>query len=60
MSESHETQPASANEARGDEPDVIVVGGGQAGLAIGYFRAFRHQCGQGEPLIPRLSGTFPG
>ena len=39
MGESHETQPASANGAAGDDLEVIVVGGGQAGLAIGYFLA---------------------
>ena len=39
MTESHETQPVSANGATGDALEVVVVGGGQAGLAIGYFLA---------------------
>ena len=39
MTEWHETQPASATGAVGDDLEVIVVGGGQAGLAIGYFLA---------------------
>ena len=39
MTEWHETQPTSANGATGDDLEVIVVGGGQAGLAIGYFLA---------------------
>jgi putative flavoprotein involved in K+ transport len=39
MTEWHETQPASANEVGDDDLEVIVVGGGQAGLAIGYFLA---------------------
>ena len=39
MAEWHETQPASANGVVDDDLDVIVVGGGQAGLAIGYFLA---------------------
>ena len=39
MTEWHETQPASANGVVDDDLDVIVVGGGQAGLAIGYFLA---------------------
>ena len=39
MTEWHETQPASANGLADDDLDVIVVGGGQAGLAIGYFLA---------------------
>jgi len=39
MTEWHETQPVSATGATGDDLDVIVVGGGQAGLAIGYFLA---------------------
>jgi putative flavoprotein involved in K+ transport len=39
MTESHETQPAPASAMMGDELEVIVVGGGQAGLAIGYFLA---------------------
>ena len=37
MAERHETQPVSANGAMGDDLEVIVVGGGQAGLAIGTF-----------------------
>jgi putative flavoprotein involved in K+ transport len=32
-----ETQPISADRATGDDFEVVVVGGGQAGLAIGYF-----------------------
>jgi putative flavoprotein involved in K+ transport len=39
MTESHETRPVSANGTIGDDREVIVVGGGQAGLAIGYFLA---------------------
>ena len=39
MTESHETQPAPATAMIGDDLEVIVVGGGQAGLAIGYFLA---------------------
>jgi putative flavoprotein involved in K+ transport len=39
MAEWHETQSPSANGAVSDHLDVIVVGGGQAGLAIGYFLA---------------------
>ena len=39
MTESHETQAVSANGATGADLEVIVVGGGQAGLAIGYFLA---------------------
>ena len=39
MTEGHETQPASANGGVDDDLEVIVVGGGQAGLAIGYFLA---------------------
>src|SRR5207253_4280703 len=34
-----ETQPTSATGATGDDLEVIVVGGGQAGLAVGYFLA---------------------
>jgi putative flavoprotein involved in K+ transport len=39
MAESHETQSPSGNGAVSDHLDVIVVGGSQAGLAIGYFLA---------------------
>ena len=39
MAEWHETQPPSANGVVDDDLEVIVVGGGQAGLAIGYFLA---------------------
>jgi putative flavoprotein involved in K+ transport len=39
MTESRETQPASATATIGDDLEVVVVGGGQAGLAIGYFLA---------------------
>src|SRR5947209_12230581 len=39
MAERHETQSPSANGAVSDHLDVIVVGGGQAGVAIGYFLA---------------------
>ena len=39
MAEWHETQSPSPNGAVSDHLDVIVVGGGQAGLAIGYFLA---------------------
>jgi putative flavoprotein involved in K+ transport len=39
MTESHETQPVSASGATGDDLEVVVVGGGQAGLVIGYFLA---------------------
>ena len=39
MTEWHETQPVSATSAMGDDLEVIVIGGGQAGLAIGYFLA---------------------
>jgi putative flavoprotein involved in K+ transport len=37
MTEWHGTQPVSATGATGDDLEVIVIGGGQAGLAIGYF-----------------------
>jgi putative flavoprotein involved in K+ transport len=37
MAERHQTQSPSTNVS--DHLDVIVVGGGQAGLAIGYFLA---------------------
>ncbi|MGN6169605.1 MAG: flavin-containing monooxygenase [Solirubrobacteraceae bacterium] len=39
MTESHETQSTPANRAVSDQLGVIVVGGGQAGLGIGYFLA---------------------
>jgi putative flavoprotein involved in K+ transport len=39
MTERHEAQPPSADGAVSDHLDVIVVGGGQAGLAIGYSLA---------------------
>jgi putative flavoprotein involved in K+ transport len=39
MTEWHETQPVPATGALGDDLEVIVIGGGQAGLAIGYFLA---------------------
>jgi putative flavoprotein involved in K+ transport len=39
MTEARETQPAPAAATIGDELEVIVIGGGQAGLAIGYFLA---------------------
>ena len=39
MTEWHETQPASTDGAASDDLEVIVVGGSQAGLAIGYFLA---------------------
>jgi putative flavoprotein involved in K+ transport len=39
MNELHENQPAPATATKGDDLDVIVVGGGQAGLAVGYFLA---------------------
>jgi putative flavoprotein involved in K+ transport len=39
MTEWHETQPESVTRATGDDLGVVVVGGGQAGLAIGYFLA---------------------
>jgi putative flavoprotein involved in K+ transport len=39
MTGSHETQPAPATAPIDDDMDVVVVGGGQAGLAIGYFLA---------------------
>jgi len=39
MADRHETQPASTNGAASDDLEVIVVGGSQAGLAIGYFLA---------------------
>jgi putative flavoprotein involved in K+ transport len=39
MTESHETQPPPTTATIGDDLEVIVVGGGQAGLAIGYFLA---------------------
>ena len=41
MTESQETQPAPAAATMGNDLEVIVVGGGQAGLAIGYFLAQR-------------------
>src|SRR4051794_2207926 len=39
MTESHEARPAPATAMIDDDLDVIVVGGGQAGLAIGHFLA---------------------
>jgi putative flavoprotein involved in K+ transport len=39
MTEWQETQPVPATGATGDDLEVIVIGGGQAGLAIGYFLA---------------------
>jgi putative flavoprotein involved in K+ transport len=39
MAEWHEPQPASANGAVSHDLEVIVIGAGQAGLAIGYFLA---------------------
>src|SRR5437660_11627034 len=39
MTESHEGQPTSATGLEGQDLEVLVVGGGQAGLAIGYFLA---------------------
>lgn len=39
MTQSHETQPAPATATIRDDLEVVVVGGGQAGLAIGYFLA---------------------
>ena len=39
MTESDALQPAPATATTGDDLDVIVIGGGQAGLAIGYFLA---------------------
>jgi putative flavoprotein involved in K+ transport len=39
MAEWHEPQSPSANGAATKDLEVIVVGGGQAGLAIGYFLA---------------------
>ena len=39
MTESDETWPAPAIPTAGDDLEVIVVGGGQAGLAIGHFLA---------------------
>jgi putative flavoprotein involved in K+ transport len=39
MRERRETQPVSMSGAVSDDHEVIVVGGGQAGLAIGYFLA---------------------
>jgi len=39
LAESHETHSLSANGTITDHLEVIVVGGGQAGLAIGYFLA---------------------
>jgi putative flavoprotein involved in K+ transport len=41
MTECQETRPASATGATHDDLEVVVVGGGQAGLAIGYFLAQR-------------------
>jgi len=39
MAEWHDARPPSANGAVSNELDVVVIGGGQAGLAIGYFLA---------------------
>lgn len=39
MAEWHETQPPSSDVAMSDHLEVVVIGGGQAGLAIGYFLA---------------------
>ena len=39
MAEWHEPQSPSANDAASNDLEVIVVGGGQAGLAVGYFLA---------------------
>jgi putative flavoprotein involved in K+ transport len=43
MAEWHETQQPSAIGAINDHLELIVVGGGQAGLAIGYFLAQQGQ-----------------
>lgn len=39
MTERHEPQSPSANGSATTDLEVIVIGGGQAGLAIGYFLA---------------------
>ena len=39
MTAEDETRPASARGPVGDDLEVMIVGGGQAGLAIGYFLA---------------------
>jgi glycine/D-amino acid oxidase-like deaminating enzyme len=39
MHEQHETPGNARGADAGEGQDVIVVGGGQAGLAIGYFLA---------------------
>lgn len=39
MAEWHEDRPASTEGAASDHLEVIVVGGSQAGLAVGYFLA---------------------
>jgi putative flavoprotein involved in K+ transport len=39
MTDWHEPQPPIANGTVNDDLEVIVIGGGQAGLAIGYFLA---------------------
>ena len=39
MPDMHRTASPSANGGEGNDHEVIVVGGGQAGLAIGYFLA---------------------
>lgn len=39
MTESREPQSAPATAMIGDDLEVVVVGGGQSGLAVGYFLA---------------------
>ncbi len=39
MNEEHMTDAIESADGRGDHREVVVVGGGQAGLAIGYFLA---------------------
>ena len=55
MTEGHETHAPSANGAVSDHLEVIVVGGGQAGLAIGYFLA-----GQGRHFVILEAAGEPG
>jgi putative flavoprotein involved in K+ transport len=39
VNERHQTEAIEAADERGEHREVVVVGGGQAGLAIGYFLA---------------------
>jgi thioredoxin reductase (NADPH) len=50
----------TVQEVAADALFIMIGGEPHVQWLPGEIGAFRHQCGQGEPLIPRLSGTFPG